>query len=340
MKSHQITIKDIARTLGISVSTVSRALKDHPDISPETKKQVQALAQSVGYRPNALALGLRKSKTNTIGVIVPEIVHHFFSTAISGIDDTAYSCGYHTIISQSNESFEREAINLQTLVDNRVDGILASMSKTTVNPEHFRHVMDNGIPLVFFDRVCDGIESHRVTTDDFEGARIATRHLIDIGCQRIAHLSGPATLLISKYRREGYCTALKESGIAVDESLIIECDSADAVKFYQDRLVTMAANIDGIFATNDDTAIAAMQLLQSNGYNIPNDISVIGFGDGPLTTITRPTLSTMEQKGYNIGKEAAEMLIQQIEDGLVNINFETRVITPVLHTRESTMRKH
>jgi len=190
MKQRRITIKDIAKALNISPSTVSRALKNHPDISEETKQQVQALASSVNYRPNAIALGLRKSKTNTIGIIIPEIVHHFFSSVISGIDDMANAAGYNTMICQTNESMEREQKSLQTMLDNRIDGLLISISKGTTSFEHLHSLMNTEMPVVFFDRVCDEIPSHRVITDDFEGARIATKHLIDIGCRRIVHLTG------------------------------------------------------------------------------------------------------------------------------------------------------
>ncbi len=338
MKSHQITIKDIARTLGISASTVSRALKDHPDISPETKEQVKSFAQKVNYRPNALALGLRNSKTNTIGVIIPEIVHHFFSSVISGIEDVAYGKGYNVMICQTNESYQREVIDVQALIDNRVDGILISMSKNTLDHEHFQHILDNGIPLLFFDRVCESIESHRVIADDFQGARIATGHLIDKGCRRILHLAGPSHLLIGKNRKEGYIMALKERDLLVDESLIYKCDTREDVFLNGDKILSLAADIDGVFTVNDSTAIAVMQLLQLNGYRIPQDIAVIGFGDGPNATIAYPSLSTVEQKGYEIGQEAMRMLSVQIETGLVEVAFETRIFTPVLHPRESTMR--
>ena len=338
MKSHQVTIKDIARTLGIAPSTVSRALKDHPDISPETKQLVQTFAKKVNYRPNALALGLRKSKTNTIGVIIPEIVHHFFSSVISGIEDVAYGKGYNVMICQTNESYQREVIDVQALIDNRVDGILISMSKNTLDHEHFQHILDNGIPLLFFDRVCESIESHRVIADDFQGARIATGHLIDKGCRRILHLAGPSHLLIGKNRKEGYIMALKERDLLVDESLIYKCDTREDVFLNGDKILSLAADIDGVFTVNDSTAIAVMQLLQLNGYRIPQDIAVIGFGDGPNATIAYPSLSTVEQKGYEIGQEAMRMLSVQIETELVEVAFETRIFTPVLHPRESTMR--
>lgn len=339
MKPHPITIKDIARTLGISSSTVSRALKDHPDISEETKRQVKQLASSVNYRPNALALGLRKSKTNTIGVIIPEMVHHFFSTVISGIDDVAYSLGYNTMICQSNESEEREKRCLQTLLDSRIDGLLISISKNTKETEHFRQLIDDGVPVVFFDRVCEDIQSHRVITDDFEGARTATRHLIDIGCRNIAHLTGAPSLMISQQRKEGYMTALRETGLEVREDLIIEADSREAVYANSDKIITLAPEIDGIFAINDSTATAAIHVLQKNGYNVPDDIAIIGFGDGPITEVVSPTLSTVEQKGYEMGSEAMRMLIRQIDEGTVGLDYETRVFTPILHPRESTRKK-
>lgn len=338
MKQRRITIKDIAKTLNISPSTVSRALKDHPDISAETKRQVQALATSVNYRPNDLALGLRKGKTNTIGIIVPEIVHHFFSTVISGIDDTAHAAGYNTMICQTNESEERERSSIQTMLDKRIDGLLISISKETKSFDHLESLTESELPVVFFDRVCDAIASHRVITDDFEGARIATKHLISIGCRRIVHLTGAPSLVISKQRLDGYKTALMEAGIAVDESLIIEADSDFLFNRAEDKLITIAPEIDGVFAINDSTAIAAMKLFQKNGYSIPDDIAVIGFGDGPVNDVVSPTLSSVVQSGYEIGCEAMNMLIRQIDTDIITLDYETRVFTPTLKVRESTKR--
>ncbi len=338
MKSRHITIKDIAKTLGISPSTVSRALSDHPDISPETKEQVRHLAESVNYRPNALALGLRQAKTNTIGIVVPEIVHHFFSTVLSGIDDAAYEAGYSTILCQTNENEEREKKCIQTLVDSRVDGLLISVSKTTNDISHLQAVAESDLPCVFFDRVCEQIESHRVVCDDFEGARLATHHLIDKGAHRIAICTGDNHLTISRDRTEGYKTALQEAGIQIEESLIIDCDSAPKVAQQADKITTIAAEIDGIFAVNDDTAIAVIKLLKANAYRVPEDIMVIGFGDSPQNTLVDPTLSSVEQKGYDMGRMSAQILIEQIEKGIIEVNFETRIFTPTLIERESTRR--
>ena len=209
MKPTHITIKDIARILGVSPSTVSRALKDHPDISEETRNLVKSFAEKVNYRPNALALSLRKQKSNTLGLVIPEIVHHFFSSVISGMEDLAYSEGYTLMICQSNENYHRELINIQALLDHRVDGLLVSISKTTRDFEHLHNAVNNGIPVVFFDRICDEVETDRVVTDDFEGARLATTHLIECGCRNILHLATTENLLIGKNRYLGYLQALK-----------------------------------------------------------------------------------------------------------------------------------
>lgn len=317
---------------------MSRALKDHPEISAETRRQVQQLASSVNYRPNALALSLRRSKSNTIGVVIPEMVHHFFSTVISGIDDYAFSKGYNTMLCQTNEDPDREMRNIQALLDSRVDGLLISVSKNTRSAERLQQLIDSGFPVTFFDRVCEDVVTHKVITDDFEGGRIATRHLIRIGCKKIAHLSSSESLTIGRLRREGYCTALQEASLAVDPHLIIEADSSQQLNAASEQLITIAPEIDGIFATNDATAIAAIQILQRNGYKVPEDIAVIGFGDGPITELVSPTLSTVIQKGYNIGYEAARMLISQIDDELVTLEFETRIFTPELCVRGSSKR--
>ncbi len=336
MALHQITIKDIAKMLGISASTVSRALKDHPDISPKTKKMVQAFAEKVHYRPNALALNLRRSKTNTIGIIIPEIVHHFFSSVIAGIDKVAYAAGYNVMICQSNEDYHREVIDAQALLDNRVDGVLMSLSKTTFQFDHIRNLIEQGIPVVFFDRAPQEIEADKVIIDDFMGAKIATHHLISTGRKKILHLAGPPHLLIGQRRKEGYEKALEENGLVYNENYVIKCDTREDVFANAGKILKLANEIDGIFAVNDSTAIAAMQVLIKNGIRIPEHISVIGFGDGPNATITSPPLSTVEQKGSEIGKEAIQLLINQIENQESTHYHDTKIVTPVLRIRESS----
>lgn len=334
-KPTPLTIKDIARNLGVSVSTVSRALKDHPDISLETKQLIKAYAEQVNYRPNVLALSLRKQKTNTIGLIIPAIVHHFFSSVISGIEDLAYKEGYNLIICQSNENQHREAINLQTLIDHRVDGILVSLSKTTQSFEHFREAIDSGIPIVFYDRVTDALDSDKVIMDDFEGGRIATNHLINRGCKNIIHLAAPQHLLIGMNRRRGYCEALKKAGLEIREDHILKCDTREEVLTLKNHLLNIAPSVDGIFAVNDSTAMAAIQVLQSKGFRVPDDIAVVGYGDGPNATIIHPELTTIVQKGYEMGRESVKMLLRRLNNPAADINYQTKVFKPTLIIRQS-----
>ncbi|MDG5799056.1 LacI family DNA-binding transcriptional regulator [Marinilabiliaceae bacterium ANBcel2] len=337
MKQSHITIKDIARILNVSPSTVSRALKDHPDISEETRNLVKTFAEKVKYRPNALALSLRKQKTNTIGLVIPEIVHHFFSSVISGMEDLAHGKGYNIIICQSNENYYREVINLQTLLDHRVDGIMVSLSKTTRNFDHIQNVLNNNTPLIFFDRICSEIETDKVITDDFEGAKTATKYLLSKGADKILHLAGPRHLDIGINRVNGYKEALKEYNIEPKEEFILKCDTREEVFTLKQHFLEIAPKINGIFAVNDSTAIAAMQILQKNNYKIPEDIQIMGFGDGPVATIASPALSTIEQKGYEMGCETVQLLIHRLENPEAHINHQVKIITPKLKKRDSTL---
>ncbi|MDY0101310.1 MAG: LacI family DNA-binding transcriptional regulator [Lentimicrobium sp.] len=336
MKSSLISINDIARALGISPSTVSRALKDHPDISTETKRIVKEYAEKVNYRPNALALSLKRQRSNTLGLVIPEITHHFFSSVISGIEELAYGKGYRLIICQSNEDYHREVINTQVLLDNRVDGILISISKSTHDHGHFKDLIDSGIPLVFLDRVSEVIETDKVVTADFEGALIATSHLLERGCRNILHLASPGHLHVGRQRCDGYKKALANYGIEPDPSLILQCDTSQEVYQMKEVILQLAPNIDGIFAVNDFTAIAAMQILQKNGFKIPDDIAVTGFGNDPIASIACPPLTTVEQRGFEMGRQAVEILIRRIEDPATFIDFQTRIIPVSLEKREST----
>ncbi len=254
MNKGRVTIKDIARELGISPSTVSKALKGHPDISPATKKAVKELVDRWNYKPDPIALSLQGGLSKSIGVIVPEIVHFFFSTVISGIEDLANESGYHVMFCQSNESYSREVRAVQTLLASRVDGILVSLSKVTENFDHFRRIIDSGIPLVFFDRICEELQTDRVIVDDETGAYEAVKHLILTGCRNIVHLAGPPNLNIAKNRKNGYLKALSEYNIKVCGENIIRCDSpADAARIIPE-LAGRYPRPDGIFAVNDLTA--------------------------------------------------------------------------------------
>ncbi len=329
-RSSQASIQDIAKALGVSPSTVSRALKNHPDISEETCKKVQEYAQKVQYRPNVFALGLKHKRSKTIGIVIPEIVHHFFSSVLSGIEDMAYGKGYRVMICQSNENYLREVINMQALLDHRVDGLLVSVSKSTLDFSHLKQA----VPIVFFDRTCDEISSDRVVTNDFEGARMVVSHLVKRGCRSILHLAGPQHLNVGRERYNGYVHALKESGIKPKSSLVIKCDTPSKVEYRKNIILGRAEAIDAVFAVNDFTAVATMRLFQENGYSVPGNIAVAGFGDDPLASMVRPSLTTVEQRGYDMGRESARLLINRLNSG-DGKDYQTKVFPAFLKVRES-----
>lgn len=338
MHKGQVTIKDIAKELGISPSTVSKALKGHRDISNSTKQSVKELADKWNYKPDQIALSLKSGLSKTIGVIVPEIVHYFFSTVISGIEDLAHDSGYHVMFCQSSEHYEREVKAVDALLSTRVDGILISVSKNTSNFDHFRKIRDNGVSLVFFDRICDEIDTDRVVVDDEVGAFEAVTHLIDIGCRNIVHLSGPPHLNIGQNRKDGYLRALKEKNIPFHKDNIVRCDSMEDATAILPELLKRPVRPDGIFAVNDETAAASMKIIIASGFNIPNDIAVVGFTNGLISDITNPTLTSVEQHGYNMGKEAVRLLIDRIENK-EQFPLQTKIIKTELSVKGSTKRK-
>jgi LacI family transcriptional regulator len=344
MKYNQVTIKDIARELGISPSTVSRALKDHPDISPETKRLVNELADKLNYQPNIVALSLRQSKTNTIGVIIPEIVHFFFSTVISGIEDVAYSAGYNVILAQSNESQAREITDIKALFNSRVDGMLMSVSRETTNFEHIESIISKGVPIVFFDRVYNSPQASKIIVDDFTGAKEATLHLIEQGCKRIAHLEGPPNLEISKHRLDGYKEALAEHKIPFNKDLVASCPSGtiEEGRAAAEKLLTLKSRPDAIFATNDPAAMGAMQAIKAAGLKIPKDVAVVGFSNWIFSSLLEPPLTSVDQPGFEMGQEAAKLLIRQIEKqdkDDQDYEPETKILKTRLMVRESSVKK-
>ncbi len=336
--SSPITIKDIAKALSISASTVSRALKNHPDISRETKDAVNNLAAQLRYKPNAVALSLKNSRTNTIGVIIPEVVHFFFSSVISGIEDVAYDAGYNVMVCQSNERYAREIINAQALSSNRVEGVLVSLSKETHDFSHLQNLEENGIPLVFFDRAPEELDVDRVIIDDFKAAYNATTHLIETGCKRIAHLAAPQTLGIGIQRLAGYKKALEEHGIPFREDWVIVADSFELAGDAARNLMHLHTPPDAIFAVNDMTAVGAMKTLQRMSVQIPQKVAIIGFTAGFFSDITTPTLSSVDQHGYEMGVEAAKLLLERIEKPAEG-KHKTQYIDTHLVIRESTKRK-
>ena len=335
----QVTIKDIAQKLGISTSTVSRALKDHPDISLKTREAVQELAKILGYKPNLIALNLKHSRTNTIGVVVPEVEHYFFSTILNGIEEVAYKGNFSVMVFQSNESYMREVLIVQTMLANRVDGVLASFSKNTHDYAHFEQLIDNEIPLVFFDRVQEDMHADSVTVDDYSGAYNAVNHLISQGCRRIAFYSAPQHLKIGKNRLDGYKAALARNNISFDKDLVYSCDSYDEAVKVSRSVLKKRDHPDAIFAVNDLTAIGAMKTARELGLTVPGDISFVGFENSRSASICEPELTTVDQFGFELGKKATELLIKRIN--LDNFDYEKKkeIIKTQLVIRGSSMSK-
>ncbi len=341
MKRHTVTIKDIARELDISPSTVSRALKDHAEISQDTKDAVKRVAKEMNYQPNSLALSLRYSKSNTIGVVIPEITHFFFSTIISGIEDVAQSRGYNIIITQSNETLVREQANVQTLFNNRVDGVLISISEETTTTEHLDAIMQRGIPVVCFDRVANDLTCSQVIVDDFSGAYEATKHLIEQGYKKIAHLGGPENLKLSNDRHDGYKKALGDAGMKYSKSLVrigAITDNQVASKATADLL--KSEKPDALFAASDMAAIGAINRALKMGLRVPEDFGVVGFSNWQFTALAHPSVSTVEQRGYEMGQRAAELLIKELEsEEETFLEPELITMTTKLIPRESSNRK-
>ncbi len=336
MRSNQVTIKDIARELGVSPSTVSRALKDHPDISTSTKQLVRELVEKLKYKPNAIALSLRSRKSNTIALVVPEIVHHFFSSVIAGIEEVAQEAGYNVMIFQSNESYEREVAIAQSLGSIQADGLLVSISKSSMKFGHFSELMNEGMPMVFFDRACDEIESDKVIVDDFNGAFNAVEYLIRTGCRRIAHYGAPQHLQIGYQRKRGYISALEKHGIDPDEELMVKCDTLQEALETTPRLMRLKNPPDAIFTVNDMTASGVIKVLKQLRFRIPEDVSVIGFTDGLVAMITDPPLTSVSQHGHEMGKKAMTMLLLRIDVLEEDLPARTEIIPTELVIREST----
>jgi LacI family transcriptional regulator len=342
MKIGQATIKDIARELNVSSSTVSRALKDYPGISDETKRKVKEVAEKLNYRPNAIALSLRKSRSFTIGVIIPEVVHFFFSTVISGIEEVASSRGYNVILSQTNESFAREKSSIDTMLSNQIDGFLVSFSKGTTDFDHFTKLLDYGYPIVFFDRVPDIPNAISVMVDDYRGAYSATSHLISQGYTKIAHLAGPSNLSISKERERGYRDALVNHGIEVRPELIIECaygTSDEGFKVTEALVKNGEIKPDAIFANNDMAAVGAMLAFKTMGYKIPEEVGIVGFSNWQFCSIIEPSLTSVSQPGFKMGETATQMLLDMIEKKLDPDSITAPIVLEIeLLVRKSSVK--
>lgn len=338
MENSKVTIHDIAKELNIDSSTVSRALSNNSRVTQKTKDRVNAKANELGYQRNLLASNLRNNKTNTIGVIVPRISRHFFSSAIAGIEETAYEAGYNVIICQSLEQLSREQKIAQTLSENRVDGVLISISMETTDCDYLQIFKKNGTSLVFFDRHCDIPGNSSVLIDDFQGGFDATEHLILQGCKKIAHFSGPQELEIYKNRFKGYQSALEKHNITLDENLIISSKLMESDGIESAKKLLSQPLVDGIFSSNDTAAISAMQYLKAQGIKIPEDIAIVGFSNEPISSVIEPSLTTIDQPGFEMGKIATHLLLKQIKDKPGLTVAETIVLKPILIERNSSKK--
>ena len=334
-----LTMKDIAAHFGISVATVSRALKDSPRISAERRAAIQQYAREHNFTPNMIAESLRHSRIQpmkVIGVIIPEFAHYYFSSILSGIEEEASAHGYRIMVAQSNEQYEREVKICKSFYENKVCGIIVSQAKDTHRYDHFQQLIDTGIPLVFYDRICTGVNASRVVVDDYMGAFNAVSHLIETGCNRIAYYGSAMTLEISKNRYNGYKDALLKHGIQPDPELVRLCDNRTDAESITPEMLNSSVPPNGFFAVNDDTAIGILYTAKRMGFRVPEDISICGFTNGQRAVACDPMLTTVEQRGTKVGEEAADILIGHVEGTIPPGKIERRIIRTRLIIRGTT----
>ena len=336
---HIATILDIARALNISKSTVSRALQGHTDIKEETRKAVVDMARQLDYQPNLLAKSLVKSKSNTIGIIVPEFVNSFFPTVIIGAQQIASEAGYNVLICQSQESVKTEIANTQVLLASRVDGVIISMTRETSNFDHFRVFERNGIPIVFFNRICEKINASRVMVNDYEGAYNAVEHLILNGYRRIGHISGPSNLRLSQNRLKGYLDALKAHGLPAHKKWVIHYDlTQENARSSAKKLLTQPSPPDAIFCVNDPAAIQTLLYAKRHGIKVPDELGIVGFSDDPISSIIEPQLTTVKQPVSEMGQIAMRILLEHIKKGMDRYSPGDTILPTSLIVRQSSVR--
>lgn len=340
----KVTLKQIAKELDVSISTVSKSLRDSSEISEDTRLKVQAFAKLYNYKPNNIALSLKNQRTKTIGIIIPEIVHHFFATVISGIEQVANENGYTVIVCLSNESFDKEVINMEMLANGSIDGFIISLSKETQFKGDFHHiteVMNQGMPVVMFDRITNEIYCDKVIIDDKQAAYDAMQMLIDKGKKRIALVTTEDYVSVGKLRTDGYTKALLDNDLEFDENLIIKIEDIENCEIKIGKLIEDKA-IDAILAVNELFAVTIIKMASKKGLKVPDDLSVIAFTDGIISQYSTPTITTVSQNGIKMGQKAAKMLIERVEledydDEEEHVqHYKTEIIETQLIVREST----
>lgn len=340
MKSKEVTIYDIAMHLNLSPATVSRGLHDHPGISKKTKKKIAETAEKLGYRTNYFARNLRQQKTKTIGVIVHELNSTFITSVLSGIEKITSQNGYDLIITHSGENADKEAANAKNLFEKRVDGLIASLSFNTENLAHFQPFLDKDVPVIFFDRVEQESDNTVVIIDNERCGDMATQHLIEQGCRRIAHITSNLTRNVYSKRLDGYKNALTKNKIPFNDNLVIVGDLSEksAIESAK-KILKLKPHPDGIFITNDFVAAVVMRELKENGIKIPNDIAIVGFNNDAISTLIQPTLTTINYPGEDMGEITARNLINHLK-GVSNLHqTNTIIVKSELIIRESSVRK-
>lgn len=329
-----ITIKDIARELNISVSTVSRALQNHPDISERTKDLVRDCARQLNYKPNIMASNLRTSKNTTIGVVIPELNHHFFSSILDGIEQTANEAGYNILICQTGEDVQKEIRSVHTLIGSRVAGMLVGVSKQTAQLHHLQEVLDNSIPLVLYDRPCPSLPCDQVVSDDYMGAFNAVEYLIQTGKRKVMFMSSSFQLEVSRRRYQGWRDALMRYHIPIHDNMIVECDTRSGAIIATPRILQSEDRPEAIFCVNDDCAAGVLHAAQIMGVKVPDELSICGFSNAPICRATVPMLTTVQQHGVAIGKRATMRLLKRLagEDRIP----QTEMVPTDLIVRETT----
>lgn len=340
-KYQKITLKHIANHLGVSISTVSKALKNSTEISEHTKNRILDYVAQVQYTPNKLAVSLQRQRTMTLGIIVPELVHHFFSRVISGVESYATRNGYKLLISLSNDEWYKERKMTEMLTNGYVDGLIVSVAKQTFekrNFEHFQRLIDRNFPLVFFDRAPAELPVNKVVIDDIKGGFMATKHLIEQGAERLAILTTPPHINVGAEREKGFRKALAERDMAVYENYIIRIDERNPVKSQIETLFTREPMPDAIFAVNEKYAALALKIAFERQISVPQQLMIIGFTDGFISKSTTPSLSTIAQHGFEMGEKASEILMECMDGGAFFNKQKMHVIPTNLVVRESTLR--
>ncbi|MUH34736.1 LacI family transcriptional regulator [Zobellia amurskyensis] len=334
------TLKDIANILKLSTAAVSKALQDDSRISAKTKEAVKKVAKELNYQPNHLASALRKGKSNLVGVIVPRTNSNFFSSVVQNIEEVLNKDGYNIIITQSNESYKKECDSIDTLLFTQVDGIIASMANETINLEYYEKIKSRGIPLILFDRGENDLNVDYIGIDDYASSHMIVEHLVEQGCKRIAHIGGYQHTRIFNNRIRGYKDAIKKHGLPLDSELLLESSlTQEDGRKKMEQLLTLGTRPDAVYIAGDYAALGALQVLQENAIDVPNEIALVGFGNEPFTAMVSPTISSIEQHSMEIGRLAAQTFLEHVASPDVKQTLNKKILNAELIVRDSSNKK-